>query len=166
MSYMTLGQEKVNIYSNEYDTIPASKEPPLILIDNCILDLDSMKNMDPNDIGEIKVMKPDNDYVNQYGEKARNGVLLIKTKKLVAREWFSFFYSIAKSKELKAFIENDSFNYTDFKDILNSKELETDFFVKLKLTENDVKSIKFKKLNVDKTGFKGIIVIHTYSVNA
>ncbi len=54
---------------------------PLIIIDEQLADKDAMNKLDPQNIQSINVVKnQDNQFVAQYGEKAKNGVISIQTK--------------------------------------------------------------------------------------
>ena len=73
---------------------------PLYIIDGKEMDLDIMNNIDPNTIDKIDVLKGEH-ATRQYGEKGKNGVVLITSKK---QEWETEFIikkpfdSISKSK--------------------------------------------------------------------
>ncbi|WP_452228992.1 M56 family metallopeptidase [Lacinutrix sp. MEBiC02404] len=57
-----------------------SENSPLIFIDEKESTKEEMENLDPNNIASINVLKGDK-HIRIYGEKAKNGVLLIVTKK-------------------------------------------------------------------------------------
>jgi TonB-dependent SusC/RagA subfamily outer membrane receptor len=71
---MPLPQAVIHFRSNP------PQEPPLYLIDGIAIPGDSLKNLAPNDISRINVLKGDS-AVAKYGEKGRNGVVEITTKK-------------------------------------------------------------------------------------
>jgi TonB family protein len=60
-------------------SIDFSKNPPLIFLDGLIVDKAEMDAINPNDIESIDVLK-DKSATALYGEKAKNGVILIKSK--------------------------------------------------------------------------------------
>ncbi|WP_040005481.1 hypothetical protein [Fibrisoma limi] len=60
--------------------------PPLLIVDNVekgYLDENSQGKLNPNQIDHIKVLSPasTNDLVSQFGQKGKNGVVLITTKR-------------------------------------------------------------------------------------
>ena len=55
-------------------------EKPLMIVDGKEMTEGSMEDIDPEDIATIDVLKGDK-AVEKYGEKAKNGVVIIKTKK-------------------------------------------------------------------------------------
>lgn len=55
-------------------------EPPLIIVDGKEMLRDGMKNIDPKSIDLITVLKDVNS-AKQYGDKGKNGVILITMKK-------------------------------------------------------------------------------------
>ena len=55
-------------------------ERPLCIVDGKEITYDEMKALDPQTIDHIEVLK-DQDAKEKYGEKAKNGVVLITTKK-------------------------------------------------------------------------------------
>ena len=60
-----------------------AKEPdkkPIVLLEGHRITYETFTRMDPNEIASITVLK-DQPAVDQYGEEARNGVILITTKK-------------------------------------------------------------------------------------
>jgi hypothetical protein len=54
-------------------------EGPLYFVDGKAAPADTLKMMNPNSIESITVLK-DSANIEKYGEKARNGVILIKMK--------------------------------------------------------------------------------------
>jgi TonB-dependent SusC/RagA subfamily outer membrane receptor len=59
------------------------KDKPLILVDS--KEVENIDRLNPNDIESISVLK-DNAAVNVYGEKGKNGVILVTTKRTAAIE--------------------------------------------------------------------------------
>lgn len=54
---------------------------PLIIIDGELADKDAMNKMNPENIHSVSVLKnKENQYTAKYGEKAKNGVIVIQTK--------------------------------------------------------------------------------------
>lgn len=58
----------------------SDKEKPIIYIDGNLSTNEALKELDPNIIEKMEVLKGDN-AIKEYGEKAKNGVILITTKK-------------------------------------------------------------------------------------
>lgn len=59
---------------------PESKSEPYILIDGIESDEDTMKNLDPNQIAKVEVLKGE-EATAAYGDKGANGVVIVTTKK-------------------------------------------------------------------------------------
>ncbi len=59
---------------------PESKAEPYILIDGIESDEDTMKNLDPNQIAKIEVLKGE-EASTAYGDNGANGVVIVTTKK-------------------------------------------------------------------------------------
>jgi TonB-dependent SusC/RagA subfamily outer membrane receptor len=53
---------------------------PLVLVDGIEWDYTSLEKINPENIDSISIMK-DKSATDKYGEKAKNGVILIVTKK-------------------------------------------------------------------------------------
>lgn len=65
---------------------PKSKETqPLIIVDGLIQNNDDLPNIDPNQIESISVLK-DESAAALYGHKAKNGAVLVVTKKITDKE--------------------------------------------------------------------------------
>ncbi|REE80273.1 beta-lactamase regulating signal transducer with metallopeptidase domain [Lutibacter oceani] len=58
----------------------SDKEKPIIYINGNLSTNEALKELDPNIIEKMEVLKGDN-AIKEYGEKAKNGVILITTKK-------------------------------------------------------------------------------------
>lgn len=140
---------------------------PLILLDNVVIDQAEIKKIDPNEIVSIEVNKPANQsLIEKYGEAAKGGVIFIKSKQGVAKMWFLFFNSFALSSELTEIISSKDFNYKDYKIIIDNKELDIDFFVNLKLKEDEIVNIIFKIIeNESESNLKGVIIIKTTNLS-
>ncbi len=80
--------ETVDLARNPADTIPgksqgsnnANNQKPVCILDGCEVDSTILNKLNPNEISTIDVMK-DKAAIMKYGDKAKNGVILIKTKK-------------------------------------------------------------------------------------
>jgi len=57
-----------------------SKEKPLIIVDGKEISYKKFKKIDTNKIESVNVLKGDN-AIEKYGKKAKNGVIVVKTKK-------------------------------------------------------------------------------------
>ena len=70
--------------NNTIEIVPSvAKEPdkkPIVLLEGHRITYETFTRMDPDEIASITVLK-DQPAVDQYGEEARNGVILITTKK-------------------------------------------------------------------------------------
>ena len=53
---------------------------PLVVVDGKIIDYANMKSIDPQTIDHMEILK-DKSAIDKYGEKAKNGVIVITTKK-------------------------------------------------------------------------------------
>ncbi len=74
MDATTLRAEKINVRGID------SENPPLIILDGKEIDKKQMDGLNPQTIQVISVLK-DKNAVEEYGEKAKNGVIVITTKK-------------------------------------------------------------------------------------
>ncbi|HNU87969.1 MAG TPA: M56 family metallopeptidase [Ferruginibacter sp.] len=80
--------ETVGPVRNTTDTLPdrslnstiSNSQKPVCILDGCEVDSTVLNKLNPNDISTIDVVK-DEAAVTRYGAKAKNGVILIKTKK-------------------------------------------------------------------------------------
>lgn len=80
--------ETVDAVNSPADTIPAktlnnilpSSQKPLCIVDGNEADSFALNRLDPGDISTIDVLK-NGSAIAQYGDKGKNGVILIKTKK-------------------------------------------------------------------------------------
>ena len=59
---------------------PASEKHPLVIVDGKSVDYSQLKTVDTNTISRMEVLK-DKAAIEKYGEKAKDGVILITTKK-------------------------------------------------------------------------------------
>ena len=53
---------------------------PLVIMDGTVIDHEKLKTIDPQTIERMEVLK-DQPAIEKYGEKAKNGVIIITTKK-------------------------------------------------------------------------------------
>ncbi|QEM15892.1 hypothetical protein DIU38_007045 [Mucilaginibacter sp. P4] len=65
---------------NGMNIVTDGKKDPLVIIDGKTSTLDAFKKMDINTIDSIAVMKSD-EGTKKYGDKAKNGVVMISTRK-------------------------------------------------------------------------------------
>lgn len=80
--------ETVDMAKNPADTLPdkslnstiSNSQKPVCILDGCEVDSTVLNRLNPNDISTIDVMK-DKAAIMKYGDKAKNGVIFIKTKK-------------------------------------------------------------------------------------
>lgn len=75
--------KKANIKAvkvNGMSIVTDSKNDPLVIIDGKTSTMDAFRKMDINTIDSITVMKSD-DGAKKYGDKAKNGVVMISTRK-------------------------------------------------------------------------------------
>jgi hypothetical protein len=61
-------------------TLPGGKDTPLYVIDGKVVPGDSINTFDPNQIGSITVLKDSAGGIEQYGQKGKNGVVIVHTK--------------------------------------------------------------------------------------
>ena len=100
------------------ESVTFEKQPLMIFDDKIIESSKELNAINPNTIQELTVFKEDlNKFVNQYGEKAKNGVVFIYSKKYIANRWFNQFASF--NKRFQKIIKQKDYNYTDFKILLN-----------------------------------------------
>jgi TonB-dependent SusC/RagA subfamily outer membrane receptor len=80
----------IDIYKTESDTTQffirgissgddLKKTPKLIIIDGKETDIDSLNNLDRENIHSFSILK-DDDAIKRYGERGKNGVIIIETK--------------------------------------------------------------------------------------
>ena len=77
-----LGETVVVGYGNEFKgvAVPASGNDPYIVVDGKPIEGAKLKEIDPKTIDHMEVLK-DKSAIEKYGEKAKNGVIVITTKK-------------------------------------------------------------------------------------
>ena len=134
-----------------------NQKDPLFIFDNTVIKRDILTDIDPMLIQEIEVIKNKDTcekFVEAYGEDARNGVIIIKTKKYLAIQWITIFNRFCKSDRLDRLLAKPDFDYEKFSIYLNGIKLKTDFFDKLELKEIDILNVQFKKVLFKKDRFK------------
>ena len=72
--------KKDNASNNEVKIIPPVSPQPLFIVDGEEVKKGVLNNIDPNSIESMSVLK-DDDAINKYGSKGRDGVIVIITKK-------------------------------------------------------------------------------------
>lgn len=77
IAFKLKGNGKATPSDNRTGTVLQS---PLVIVDGQEVTSDSWKSIDPNDIESVTVLK-DKEATNAYGEKGKNGVLIIQLKK-------------------------------------------------------------------------------------
>jgi TonB family protein len=60
--------------------LPKTTNSPYVIVDGKPIDSDKLKDIDPKTIERIEVLK-DKEAIDKYGEKAKNGVIIVTTKK-------------------------------------------------------------------------------------
>ncbi|AYM99715.1 vWA domain-containing protein [Chryseobacterium sp. 3008163] len=132
-----------NIIIRGMSTVNASTNP-LYVINGKISDNKSLSNLNPNAIESVSVLK-DASATAIYGNRASNGVIIIKTKKLSRKERKAF-------ERLQKF--QDSINLS--KQIQKQNNEEYDAFVEnpFELTKNQ--SVSTFSIDVDKAAYSNI----------
>ena len=76
------GNAKAKVLQNVLHVLRASegKETPLLVVDGEEFSVSSLDKLSPDMFESINVLKEE-DAINRFGEKGKNGVLLITTKK-------------------------------------------------------------------------------------
>ena len=72
--------KKDNASNNEVKIIPPVSPQPLFIIDGVEVKKADLNNIDPNNIESMSVLK-DDEAINKYGSRGKNGVIVITTKK-------------------------------------------------------------------------------------
>lgn len=62
-----------------------STNDPLVVVNGIIVPLKALQQLDPNKISEVKILK-DQAATSLFGSKAKNGIIIITTKKLTRKE--------------------------------------------------------------------------------
>lgn len=76
----SLTQQGISLKANSVTINTNSEKSPLVFLDGIIIDKAKMDAINPNDIESITVSK-DKSAVEKYGDKGKNGVILITSKK-------------------------------------------------------------------------------------
>jgi Ca-activated chloride channel family protein len=132
-----------NIIIRGMSTLNASSYP-LIVINGKISDSKSLSNLNPNAIESVSVLK-DASATAIYGNRASNGVIIIKTKKLSRKERKAFERlqkvqdSISKSKQIQQY---------------NSEEYDAFVENPFELTKNQ--SVSTFSIDVDKAAYSNV----------
>lgn len=145
------------------ESVTFEKQPLMIFDDKIIKSKKELNSINPNIIQELTVYKNDLDkFVNEYGAKAKNGVVFIYSKHYIANRWFNKFAVF--NKRLQKRILEKKINYTDYKIYLNKVPLEINFFngLEKKMDSMTIKKVKFKKSKSSKKG--GLILIKTKAI--
>jgi TonB family protein len=70
----------ISLNKNFYSDLNKNKQNQLVLVDNKEISFEELRGINPNTINNLRVLK-NKDLIVIYGEKAKNGVILIETKK-------------------------------------------------------------------------------------
>lgn len=120
-----------------HEKAPASiiKDTPLLIIDSVIVSMDSIKNINPNDIADVTVLK-EKTRLAVYGERGRKGVIIAETKPFARKKYIHFLRLSSKGYDsLYRQIGSDS----SFQYILNGKVLTQNY-------EGSLASLSLQKL--------------------
>ena len=137
---------------------------PLMIYDGKIIPNGDLKDIDPSNIAELEVLKPDkNNFPDSLKEIGKYGVVIIKSYDFMAKRWYKSLNSILMSDELDEIINSSEFNYREYSVLLDNEYLKENFFLDDKLKELDTESIKvyFEKINDVQAGAKGYLYIET-----
>ena len=141
-SIATIAQEVNNSEVQSDSTVAFDGKEPLFLFNGQVInsksDLDSI-NVD--DIQEIEVIKKEiPGMINLYGEKARNGIIIIKSKDYVFFELMDIFQKY--SKKISQLIETNSFDYSMYNYRVDKTNVRSDKESLLKIERSRIKKVK------------------------
>jgi TonB-dependent SusC/RagA subfamily outer membrane receptor len=131
------------------------KSPSLIIIDGKETDADIFNNLDPKNIHSFSVLKSDS-IIKLYGEKGKNGVVIVETKGKTGSDASQFF--------IRGITSSDDLKKTSTLIIIDGKETDADI-----LNNLDPENIHSFSILKDKTAIKlygekgknGVIIIET-----
>jgi len=132
---------------------------PLYIVDGImLLEGKDIQNLDPNSIKEINILKDEN-AVALYGEKAKNGVVQVKTKDSSANE------DVSISSRSKVMIKG----FSDFKGLIIVDGKESDYIKLAEIPSANIESVNVLKdksstLIYNEKGKNGVIIVTTKKV--
>jgi len=132
---------------------------PLYIVDGIMLpEGKDIQNLDPNSIKEINILKDEN-AVALYGEKAKNGVVQVKTKDSSANE------DVSISSRSKVMIKG----FSDFKGLIIVDGKESDNIKLAEIPPANIESVNVLKdksstLIYNEKGKNGVIIVTTKKV--
>jgi len=132
---------------------------PLYIVDGIMLpEGKDIQNLDPNSIKEINILKDEN-AVALYGEKAKNGVVQVKTKDSSANE------DVSISSRSKVMIKG----FSDFKGLIIVDGKESDYIKLAEIPSANIESVNVLKdksstLIYNEKGKNGVIIVTTKKV--
>lgn len=126
---------------------PCPENKPIVIIyDGLSINGEKMRELDPNEISSIEVYKSSSsvlDFVEKYGDNAKNGVVVIHSKnetaRLILREWGAY-----NAKCLKA-SEDASFDYKKWKIIIDKEEIDFPKDVKKEMDDRVVEKVVLRR---------------------
>lgn len=122
--YLTKPIEGIDIVANCYEFSQNNQKEPLIILNGKEVTKSEIKKYNPEDIESVTVLKET--AIEKYGEKGKNGVILIKTKseseteKKLIGKWVLVVETDSFDDDIEQLTENDSESEYDAK-----TELET-----------------------------------------
>lgn len=119
---------------------------PLMIYDGIVINSDEeLYKIDVDEIYSVEVIKSDLDkYIEKYGDRAKNGVTFITSKKSQFLKVFMFL--VLKSPELAYHLENGTFDLDNFILKLNGKKIfDNRLDCILEIESDKIKKVKIKK---------------------
>lgn len=105
--------------SAEKTAMSIIRKNPLFILDSSIIVRDSLQNTDPEDIADITVLK-EKSATALYGDKGKNGVVIIETKKFARAKYIKFLRAASTQYDS---LYRQTGSDTAFQYILNGKVL-------------------------------------------
>ena len=122
----------------------------LLIVDGKITDYNDLSKISRHQFCALTYIDSEtNNYVNKYGDVAKNGVFEINTKNHLAKEWLTDIIPIDNSYKLKQMVSSKSFDHSRLMIVVNGRELTTDFYDEPKIDAKSISSINLES-------FKGI----------
>jgi hypothetical protein len=157
LNFSLFGQENDSLQIKGKSTPTLFNKDPLMIFDNVVITQKDLIDIDPKLIQEVEIIKEGKSceiFVESYGVVARNGVIIIRTKKYIALQWLNIFNKFCKSDKLSELLTNPSFDYKITRVFLNGKKLKLDFFDKFTLDESEIAVVHFRKAMLNKDKYK------------
>ena len=115
----------------------------LLIVDGKVANYDDLSKISRHQFCALTLIDSETtDYVNKYGDVAKNGVFEINTKNHLAKEWLTDIIPVDNSYKLKQMVSSKSFDHSRLMIIVNGRELTTDFFEEPKIDAKSISSIK------------------------